>query len=229
MNAGAAWRPGALHWCLPYAIFAALLVWLMGAGGDAWLTAQFWDPQTRSFPWRHDETLKLWLHTSVKPPVVALGIATLLALIASFGNNRLRPYHKLLAYCVLSMVLGSGVISLLKSGSCQSCPYDLLEYGGKNPHIGLFDAIPIGAVLGKCWPGAHAATAFSLFGYYFAARTLGWQRRAQAVLAFIVVFGLVLSLTQVARGAHFLSHQVWTAAIDWTIAIGLHRCFFRQS
>lgn len=226
MNNGTAWRPGALHVWLPYGLFAGLLVWLMGCGGDAWVTQHFWDAQSRTFPLRHDETLKFWLHTSVKPPVVALGICTLGALIASFWNAKLLPFHKLLAYCTLSLVLGSSTISLLKSGSCQSCPYDLLEYGGKNPHIGLLDAVPLGAVLGKCWPGAHAATAFALFGYYFAARTLGWHRAARAILIFVVCFGVVLSLTQVARGAHFLSHQVWTAAIDWTIALGLHRLFF---
>lgn len=228
MNAPA-WRPTAGTAARFYGCIALLLIWLMGLGGDEWLTRLFWDPATRTFPLRRDPTLDFWLHDAVKPPVVVLGITTLAMLVASFWKDSLRPYHKLLAYCVLSMALGAASISLIKSGSCQSCPYDLAEYGGKNAHIGLFDSVPLGAVFGKCWPGAHAATAFALFGYVFAARTLGRERLARGLLVFVIVFGAVLSLTQVARGAHFLSHQVWTAAIDWTIAAALHRLFWRGS
>jgi|694.fasta_scaffold08853_15 membrane-associated PAP2 superfamily phosphatase len=222
-----AWRPGARLLVLSYLLLALILLWLQQLGGDEWLTALFWDPATRTFPLRRDPTLDFWLHDFPKPPVVALGIVTLGLLVGSFWKPALRERRKYLGYCVLTMALGAGLISLIKSGSCQSCPYDLIEYGGKNPHIRLFDAIPLGAVLGKCWPGAHAATAFSLFGYVLAVRTAGKARLAGWLLAFVIVFGIVLSLAQVARGAHFMSHQVWTAAIDWTVALVLHRLFWR--
>lgn len=223
------WRPGWRENALALAIFGLLLTWLMGLGGDEWLTRLFWDPVTRTFPLRRDPTLDFWLHDAVKPPVVILGVVTLGLFVASYWKSALRERRKYYGYCVLTMALGASLISLLKSGSCQSCPYDLAEYGGKNPHIGLFDAIPLGAALGKCWPGAHAATAYSLFGYVLAARTAGRVRLSRWLLAFVIAFGIALSLTQVARGAHFMSHQVWTAAIDWTVAVILHRLFWSRN
>jgi len=221
------WRPGAKLLVLSYTALALILLLLQQFGGDEWLTALFWDPATRTFPLRRDPTLDFWLHDAVKPPVVALGIVTLGLFAASFWKPGLRERRKYYGYCALNMALAAGLISLIKSGSCQSCPYDLIEYGGRHPHIRLFDATPLGAVMGKCWPGAHAATAFSLLGYVLAVRTAGRARLAGWLAVFVIVFGVVLSLTQVARGAHFMSHQVWTATIDWTVALVLHRLFWR--
>jgi membrane-associated PAP2 superfamily phosphatase len=40
-----------------------------------------------------------------------------------------------------------------------------------------------------------------------------------------VTFGIA----QQFRGAHFLSHDLWTAMICWTVAFGLYRVFQRGS
>jgi membrane-associated PAP2 superfamily phosphatase len=41
-----------------------------------------------------------------------------------------------------------------------------------------------------------------------------------------MLFGLVLTMTQVARGAHFFSHQVWTALICWYASLAAYWLFF---
>jgi len=41
-------------------------------------------------------------------------------------------------------------------------------------------------------------------------------------LAIGIAAGVVFGIAQQLRGAHFLSHDLWTAAICWTTAVGLY-------
>jgi membrane-associated PAP2 superfamily phosphatase len=34
--------------------------------------------------------------------------------------------------------------------------------------------------------------------------------------------GMVFGLSQQLRGAHFLSHDLWTAALCWLVAVAVH-------
>jgi membrane-associated PAP2 superfamily phosphatase len=40
-----------------------------------------------------------------------------------------------------------------------------------------------------------------------------------------IALGLIFGLGQQLRGAHFFSHDVWTAAICWFIALGVYGVF----
>ena len=63
---------------------------------------------------------------------------------------------------------------------------------------------------------------------FFAARHLERRRLAIGLLWFVLAFGLVLTLVQVARGAHFFSHQVWTALICWYVSLLLYWLAFAR-
>ncbi|MNH31229.1 hypothetical protein D3C79_915700 [compost metagenome] len=45
-------------------------------------------------------------------------------------------------------------------------------------------------------------------------------RLARVALAVALVAGSVLSLGRMMQGAHFLSHNVWTAVFCWLIGLG---------
>jgi len=71
---------------------------------------------------------------------------------------------------------------------------------------------------GHCFPAGHAATGFSFLGGYFAFRDSD-GRQARTWLALSLVAGLLLGLAQQWRGAHFMSHTLWSAVACWCTAL----------
>ena len=87
------------------------------------------------------------------------------------------------------------------------------------PHWHLFqrDGGP-----GRCFPSGHASTAFSFLAGWFALRRDA-PRAARIWLAATIFLGLVFSGVQVMRGAHYLSHCLWTGWICWAAtALSFH-------
>jgi len=75
---------------------------------------------------------------------------------------------------------------------------------------------------GHCSPAAHPLAGFALFGLYFALRS---ERPAAAcaALAAAWIIGLGAGAIQVARGAHFASHVLWTAWVAWAVTLAAAR------
>jgi len=170
------------------------------------------------FAWREHWFTSGLLHQGGR--VLAWGLAGLLLL------NALRPlwpeqnraerwwWLAMTLFCVL-------LIPLLKRGSATSCPWDLAEFGGvaryvSHWHVGLGDGGP-----GHCFPSGHASSAFAFLGGFFALRRAypGWAR---AWLVGVVLVGTLFGWAQMARGAHYASHTMWTAWICWfSCALGV--------
>ncbi|MBS0340486.1 MAG: phosphatase PAP2 family protein [Proteobacteria bacterium] len=125
----------------------------------------------------------------------------------------------------LGVVVSVVVISLIKYGSRTSCPWDVDTFGGVARYVshwswGRFDGGP-----GKCFPAGHASAGFAfLGGYFLLARRV--PEVARWWLACAVFGGLALGLAQQARGAHYMSHTLWTAWICWTTGL-LIDCAFQ--
>lgn len=114
-------------------------------------------------------------------------------------------------------------IPLLKRASLTSCPWALAEFGGGVaryvPHwlLGRSDGGP-----GGCFPSGHASTAFAFLGGWFVLRDKS-PRAGRVWLLVTVLFGSALGWTQMVRGAHYLSHSLWTAWLCWVIsAVSYH-------
>ncbi len=115
------------------------------------------------------------------------------------------------------LVLGVVLINLLKHWSRTSCPWDLAEFGGTGTYLthwawGLTDGGP-----GRCFPAGHASAGFAFLGGFFVLRPVspGLARRC---LALVLAAGFALGLAQQLRGAHFMSHTLWTAWFCWAAA-----------
>jgi membrane-associated PAP2 superfamily phosphatase len=212
-------------WWLPAVLATALLVLLRIAGLDYVLTAAFFDPATQSFPLRHDFWTETVLHDAVKVPVIAFTAALLVS--ALLPPSHLRPSRGTCLFLLTSMALGSGIVSAIKHMVSTACPKALSMYGGRYPELLPWEALPAGLSPGHCWPGGHSATAFCLFGLYLVLRDNGKRTQAQLALGLVLCLGLLLSAAQVARGAHFASHQVWTALLCWYVSLTLWQVWFR--
>jgi membrane-associated PAP2 superfamily phosphatase len=133
------------------------------------------------------------------------------------GQGLDRASRVQLALTVLASVLA---VSLLKQASHTSCPWDLQEFGGMAHYVshwswGVRDGGP-----GGCFPAGHASTAFAYLGGYFVLRRVA-PRIALAWLAAALVGGLLLGVTQQLRGAHYMSHTLWSGWVCWTVGLAI--------
>jgi membrane-associated PAP2 superfamily phosphatase len=174
---------------------AALLVWLVfeRAGLDRRMTALAYDPVLRGFPLRHSWPLERLGHDALKWLMLAFWVACL----------AWRP----LRVGALYMALAAVTVWVLKHSSGHSCPWDLSAYGAESA---------VGP--GRCSPAGHPVVGFALFGLYFALRDER-PRAARAALLAAWIIGLAAGAVQIARGAHFASHVLWTAWVAWTVTL----------
>lgn len=129
-------------------------------------------------------------------------------------------------YFFVSMVLSVGVVGLLKTLTNVDCPRDLSEFGGTLPFIHLFEHRPASLRHARCFPAAHASSGYALLALYFVLRERS-HRAACFGLAAGLGLGLVFGIAQQARGAHFISHDLWSAMIVWTVALSLYTFIFQ--
>ncbi|HUD32480.1 MAG TPA: phosphatase PAP2 family protein, partial [Variovorax sp.] len=120
----------------------------------------------------------------------------------------------------LSVLAALAAVSLLKNTSRSSCPWDLAEFGGAASYVshwdwGLRDGGP-----GRCFPAGHASAAFAFLAGWFALRRVA-PRASRIWLVATVVAGCVLGLAQQWRGAHYMSHTLWTAWVCWSVALAI--------
>ncbi len=209
------------HLLLPW-LAALLASWaLMSAGGDQWLADQIY--RLEGHQWALQNA---WVTTHVihKGGKWLSAFATLLALVACFHawrHARWRTWRWPLLYLVLAVALGTGMVSLLKSLTHMDCPWDLTRYGGLREYVGLFATRPADMPRGMCFPAGHASAGYAWVSLYFFALMVrpAWRWRGLAVG---LLAGAVFGFAQQLRGAHFLSHDLWTLVTCWTVALGLY-------
>lgn len=116
-----------------------------------------------------------------------------------------------------SALLGLALVNLLKHSSQTSCPWDLAAFGGVADHLSHWAWGQRDGGSGHCFPAGHASAGFAFLGGYFVLRPAS-GRRAALCLAAALSAGMVLGLAQQLRGAHFMSHTLWTGWLCWTSA-----------
>jgi membrane-associated PAP2 superfamily phosphatase len=151
------------------------------------------------------------------------GVAALAVVgwLASFRVAALRPWRRELLYVFGGMTLVIGLVGVMKELTNVDCPWDLAGFGGRNPYVSLFGARPHGLKHAACFPGAHSSSGFALLAVYFALRGRA-PRAARAAFWWALGVGLVFAFGQEARGAHFFSHDLTSAALAWLVLVGLY-------
>jgi membrane-associated PAP2 superfamily phosphatase len=203
------------------AFSALLFTWISRSGTlDFWIAQRFFDPVTHGFPLKNAKQLVFFGHTLLKN-VTSLGLVIAIVLaLASSWIDMLRPWRRaLISFCVMA---GGAALAVqqLKGGSVHACPWDLAMYGGHDAWFPLFDRINAAVELGRCWPGGHASGGFAIIAGYFALRSQQpqWARR---ILWLGLGLGTVMGGVQMVRGAHFLSHNLWSLWVVWASCLAL--------
>lgn len=151
--------------------------------------------------------------------MILLGVLSLLMFTASFFWKHLFGWRRELGCLVLALGLSTAFVTPLKKVTQVQCPWSLTQFGGTETYSKLLEPRPATDKPGLCWPGGHAATGFCLFGLFFMLRDRK-PRLARVAFVMALVAGSVLGVGRMMQGAHFLSHNVWTAVFCWLIGLG---------
>lgn len=213
-------RPSYIWPLLAIATVSALLILWIGQYTDAdlWLADAMYDRASGAFPWQHAWLTERFNHELLKTALQLLAVAVIGVALWDLARPQRhwlparRTGVRVLAW---SALLVPAVISLLKRFSDSHCPWDLQRYGGNEPYVRLLEIMPAGIAPGHCMPAGHAASALWLL-----AVAVFWlpeqPRRAALVGALMLVFGFAVGWAQQMRGAHFLTHTLWSV---WIAAV----------
>ena len=203
-------------WMLAAAGFAALLAWEL-SGLD--LAMSRWVGSSSGFPWRDSFIASRLLHDGGR----ALAW-TLLALLVIDGVHPLLagPSRRDRWLAIGTVLIGLVVVPLAKRFSATSCPWDLAEFGGTATYVPHWQLGHVDGGPGHCFPSGHAVAAFAFFGLYFFWR-MRRPRVARMALAGVLVLGVSFGWAQWVRGAHFVSHTLWSAWLCWVIGALIFR------
>ena len=212
----------------PVLVLAALAVLLAAFHGDQWLADRLYALQGHRWAWRSAFVTEDLVHLIGR----ALSTAAWLGVLAAWVLARFRPdlsaWRTPLACLLVSTLLATAVVAWIKSWSNMDCPWDLARYGGTREYIGWLSLRPVGMPRAGCFPAGHASAGYAWMALYFflLATRPRWRWLGLAVG---IALGLLFGVVQQLRGAHFLSHDLWTAAICWASALGGYLFFQGRS
>lgn len=203
----------------------ALLLLLIGqyTDIDQWLADLHYDASTHSFPWRNTWFATDFMHGYVKNVLVWLGLITITAALADLASpRRFLPAQRSaqLRILALSAYLEPLIVKSLKQTTYLQCPWSIDLYGGGEPMLRILDTVTVTMQKAACFPAGHAST-----GMWLVAIAVFWLpgNPRRAVFGYLagLSIGLALGWVQQMRGAHFLTHTLWTAWIATALLLVL--------
>ncbi|OTG81032.1 phosphatase PAP2 family protein [Acinetobacter sp. ANC 4648] len=199
-----------------------MLIFYFPVGGaiDMHLIQPFIDA-SGNFLYRDNWYLVHLNHKIFKNILIAVYVVFLVLWLASFKVERLKAKRWLYGYMFWVCMLSTTVIGVLKAHSAHACPWNMIQPTALG-YVWNFSATE-----GHCFPGGHASTGFALLTGFFVYR-LVQPKLAYAFLALGLVIGFILGWGQMMRGAHFLSHNLWTGWIVFAFNLLVYCCFYSK-
>lgn len=211
-------KPVASAWLLfliAMSVFSVLKI-------DFTITDFIYRLQGNAWAWKDTLITQDILHKGGKWLSLTMGLITLLLLMLSTVVARFKVYRTPLLYLFSATLLSALLVATIKHLVSMECPWDLVRYGGARDFIGLLNIRPSSMPASACFPAGHASAGYTWIALYFFFTAIRPHWR-WAGLALGLGLGLTFGITQQFRGAHFLSHDLWTVMICWTVSFVLSR------
>lgn len=193
----------------------SLLYFFPVAGTQDLKIIQHWMSSTGEFPLKNHWALSVLGHHYVKYILILSDLAILALWIHSYKKNLAPSIKWQYGYFFIMIILSTSLIGFLKSQSDHACPWDM-TIATTTHFIWNFNLSN-----GHCFPGGHASAGFALMAGYFAFRN-DQPKRAYFYLISGLILGFAMGWAQMMRGAHFLSHNLWTAWWIWTMNVVIY-------
>lgn len=186
-------------------------------GCDVWLSSLFYDQASGTWPLREHWLTQSVLHDGAQLTVKLLGFGLLSTILFKSISNKKGRFPKNWVALFIAMVTGPALIGYLKTVTHLASPWNELQFGGVSPHLRLFDEVSSDTPIGHAFPSAHASSGYAFVALYFTSMVVAPSRRFQALI-FGLLLGTVFGAAQQARGAHFLSHDLFALSLCWALS-----------
>jgi lipid A 4'-phosphatase len=149
---------------------------------------------------------------------VSIAVAALLIALSGYAWQALRPWQKPAFFIVLVIALGPGLVVNLvfKNHWGRPRPVHISEFGGQYAYV---PPLKIGNSPDKSFPCGHCSVGFMFFALYFLS-----LKRKTIYFMLTMLFALMMALTRMAAGGHFISDFLWSGylvfLVSWLIYYG---------
>ncbi len=217
-----------IHFIIPFTLFFLALIVLEFTPLDFHISEQFYNSTLQQWPYKDNWLIQTVLHKGGQAFSKIMGVVVLLFLLASIPKKSpLNHYRTPLMYLFFAAITGPIIIAILKSHTHLYCPWDLQIFGGKLPYIRLLDNVPSHSKIGHCFPAGHAGGGYTFISLYFFLLIVKPTYKKHG-LYFGLLLGIVYGVAQQMRGAHFLSHDIFSLAICWFASLGWFLILYRK-
>lgn len=210
------------RWCE----FAALLALIFLTTVFFWFTdldlqaaALFYQPgaENNAWPWQHWWLWQL-LFRYADAFIRGLAIGVVVVAVLGYWLPKLKPLQRPALYIFLVIVLGPGLVVNLvfKDNWGRPRPIHVSEFGGQHDYI---PPLKIGTTGEKSFPCGHCSVGYAFFVLYFLSR-----KRKLFYFLLTMVFALLMGLTRMSAGGHFISDILWSGYlvffVSWLVYYG---------
>lgn len=154
-------------------------------------------------------------YQGIKIPIYLIGLFSVIGFFYSKKKNIWVDKRKGFAVIALSIIVLPAFVAFVgKNVTNVHCPDDITRYKGGIPYVKVLEHYPKNPnspdgkyPRGHCFPAGHASGGFALLSLVCFYRT-----KKEKFLAFIFAMsmGTAMSVIQMLRGLHYLSHQLVT-------------------
>lgn len=197
-----------------FVLLALIIAWDF-TGLDLVTTRWFGSPG--GFPLRDHWLWSKVLHEGARRVAWALQLVLLLAVWWPFGVLRKLSRRERATMFITAMLILL-VVSIFKTLNTTSCPWDLAEFGGTARYVSHWRWGVHDGGSGHCFPAGHASAAFCFLPGYLWLREKA-SRPARIWLVTTLAAAMTIGVAQQVRGAHYLSHTLWTGWTSWVVAM----------
>lgn len=193
---------------------------------DYWISAQVFDFKSQSWLYSESFWIKQVGYYGIKGVLLIYSTILIGLFVSSFWWGKTRPYRRMLLFLILCMALVPAEIAFFKQIFLKPRPEQVIAFGGTMPHVSLFTLLS-NEPDATNWPGGHASGGAALMSWYFVGRAYskrwGWVGLGSGLLV-----SNLMGWTQIFRGQHFFSHNLWTLWFAWATILLIHFILFKK-
>ncbi|WP_110655783.1 phosphatase PAP2 family protein [Salinicola halimionae] len=204
-----------LRLCYGWLFFIPLMLFFHLYGIDFHIADYLYQWEGGQWLLRDNVIAKSVFHDDGRTLSELMGVVLIVLTVTAFLKKGWNHWRRPLLYLIAAVTASTVTVSLIKNAISMDCPWDLARYGGNLPFIGLWEVRPAGMPDTACFPAGHASAGYAWIALYFCLTVMVPQWKLLG-LAIGLGMGLAFGIDQQLRGAHFLSHDLFTLMICWS-------------
>ena len=202
---------------LPVSVILLVAAWMAAQSLDQALASWLFRWQGEAWSLKHSVVLETVLHRGGRLLSQLAWVGLLVATLTQWRTRAADRWTRPAARLLIAVLASTACVAVLKATTHMDCPWDLVGFGGQRPFVPLLEHRPATLGMPACFPAAHAASGYAWVALYFFFLQAAPRWRHLGLTAGLLA-GAVFGMAQQLRGAHFLSHDIASLAICWTVA-----------